>query len=175
MALELIDAAALLWRLRLRDVDVGDRWQAVAENWTKLAPAGLYAFNDLHAAMAFIGAGRSNALGGVLEAQTKAMKGTGDNAAFTRDVGRPATLAFKAFADGDYARCTALLQPVIPIAHRFGGSHTQRDLLDFTLVEAALRGGDRGLARALAAERHQAKPTSRHARTLVARTEAQPS
>ena len=62
-----------------------------------------------------------------------------------------------------------------PIAHRFGGSHAQRDLLDLTLVEAALRGGDHGLARALAAERHQAKPTSRHARTLVARTEAQPS
>jgi hypothetical protein len=48
----------------------------------------------------------------------------------------------------------------------------QRDLLDLTLVEATLRGGDRSLARALAAERHQAKPTSRHARTLVARTEA---
>jgi hypothetical protein len=170
VALDLIDASALLWRLKLRDVEVGDRWKAVADNWSNLVPAGLYAFNDLHAAMAFIGAGRPGALGDVLEAQAKAMQGTGDNAVFTREVGRPATLAFKAFADGDYAECVALLQAVIPIANRFGGSHAQRDLLDLTLVEAALRGGDRSLARALAAERSQAKPNSRHARTLVMRT-----
>ena len=32
-----------------------------------------------------------------------------------------------------------LLRPVRSIAHRFGGSHAQRDLLDLTLIEAALR------------------------------------
>ena len=68
---------------------------------------------------------------------------------------------------GQALACTSTSRPWTP--------RRQRDLLDLTLVEAALRGGDRGLARALAAERHQAKPTSRHARTLVARTEAQPS
>ena len=33
------------------------------------------------------------------------------------------------------------------IAHRFGGSHAQRDVLDLTLIEAALRAGQHALAR----------------------------
>ena len=32
--------------------------QALAERWTAVAAAGNYAFNDLHAMMAFVGAGR---------------------------------------------------------------------------------------------------------------------
>jgi len=46
------------------------------------------------------------------------------------------------------------------VANRLGGSHAQRDVVHLTLVEAALRGGRGKLARALAAERTQLKPTS---------------
>ncbi len=46
-----------------------------------------------------------------------------------------------------------LLRPIRNIAHRFGGSHAQRDVLDLTLIEAALRSGQKALAAALAAER----------------------
>lgn len=46
------------------------------------------------------------------------------------------------------------------MAHRFGGSHAQRDLLDLTLIEAATRSGDKPLAAALAAERLALKPRS---------------
>jgi len=50
--------------------------------------------------------------------------------------------------------------PVRPIAHRFGGSHAQRDVLSLTLIEAALRAKGARLARALASERTELKPTS---------------
>ena len=53
-----------------------------------------------------------------------------------------------------------LIQPIRAIAHRFGGSHAQRDLLDLTLIEAALRSGDGALARALTTERSMARPDS---------------
>ena len=33
VVLDMIDASALLWRLQLRGIDVGDRWQALAERW----------------------------------------------------------------------------------------------------------------------------------------------
>ena len=33
VALENVDASALLWRLELRGVDVGSRWQALADGW----------------------------------------------------------------------------------------------------------------------------------------------
>jgi tetratricopeptide (TPR) repeat protein len=55
MILVLLDATALLWRLRLEGVDVGDRFERVADVWAaKLeAEAGFYAFNDVHAMMSF--------------------------------------------------------------------------------------------------------------------------
>ena len=172
VAMELIDHSAMLWRLMLRGVDVGGRWQPVAERWAAFASAGNYAFNDAHAMMAFVATGRTAEMVAVLEAQERAMARGGDNAMFTRDVGRPVSLALMAFGDGDYKRTACLLKPVIGIASRFGGSHAQRDLLDLTLIEAAQRGGDIALARALTAERREVKPTSPFNRTLFARARA---
>jgi tetratricopeptide (TPR) repeat protein len=169
IVLEMIDASAMLWRLMLRGVDVGNRWEAVADNWAPVATAGNYAFNDMHAMMAFVGAGRGKAADAVLQAQAAAMEQPGDNATFTRDIGRAATLAIKAFGDGNFAETVRLLRPIRSYAHRFGGSHAQRDLIDLTLIEAALRGGETHLATALAAERVAAKPASMSAAQLAKR------
>lgn len=160
VVLDMVDASAMLWRLYLRHVDVGDRWHAVADNWMPVATAGNYAFNDVHAVMAFIGAGRPDAVKDVLEAQQMAMVRNDDNAAFTREVGHPLVQAIQAFADGDYRVTVDLIRPVREIAHRFGGSHAQRDLLDLTLIEAALRSGQRNLATALSSERRAKRPES---------------
>jgi hypothetical protein len=169
VALDMVDASALLWRLKIRDVEVGDRWRPLADNWAALGASGLYAFNDLHAVIAYLGAGQPEWLAAALEGMDRAASGSTDNARFTREVGRPAALALKAFVDGDYARTVELLAPTIPIAHRFGGSHAQRDLLDLTLIEAAMRAGDAALARALTAERRATKPASLFAETLFNR------
>jgi len=169
VVLDMVDASALLWRLHLRGVDVGDRWQAVADAWAPIAAAGDYAFNDVHAMMAFVGANRPQAAGALLEAQERAVRGAGDNVLFTREVGAPLTRAIKCFGDGDYAETVRLLRPVRNHAHRFGGSHAQRDLIDLTLIEAALRDKQAALARALAAERVDLKPSSPAARALLRR------
>lgn len=158
--LNLVDASALLWRLHLRGVDVGDRWTRLAELWAPHASAGTYAFNDAHAMMAFVGAGRADLAETLLATQREAVMRGDDNAAFTRDVGLPATLAIRAFGDGDFATTVRLLRPLRALAHRFGGSHAQRDVLDLTLIEAALRGRQGALAAALAAERHEMRPDS---------------
>lgn len=151
--LEMIDASAMLWRLHLRGVNVGSRWEALADRWTPVATAGNYAFNDVHAMIAFVGAGRGKSADAVLEAQRAAMEGTGDNVDFTREVGSPVARAIKAFGDGDYARTVELLRPIRSYSHRYGGSHAQRDLIDLTLIEAAARAGQSNLAAALRAER----------------------
>ena len=104
--------------------------------------------------------------------QRAALAGDGDNRAFTAEVGEPAARAVQAFAAGDHATAVALLRPIRSIAHRFGGSHAQRDLLDLTLIEAALRSGDRPLAAALTAERAAMRPASPIAQRLVARAAA---
>jgi hypothetical protein len=46
------------------------------------------------------------------------------------------------------------------IVNQFGGSHAQRDVIDWTLTEAAVRGGLTDLAEALAHERLALKPHS---------------
>ena len=160
LALNMVDASAILWRLHLGGVDVGDRWAPLAANWAPKAAAGNYAFNDAHAMMAFVGAGLQAPAETLLEAQREAAGGDDDNAAFTRDVGHPLTLAIKAFAGGDYDDAARLIRPIRSIAHRFGGSHAQRDVIDLTLIEAALRAGNGALARALTAERRLARPDS---------------
>src|SRR5262249_40588721 len=120
LILEMIDASALLWRLLLRGVDVSDRFQAVADNWMPIATAGNYAFNDMHAVMAFVGANRMEAAEAVLEAQGYTMEGPGDNSAFTREVGHAAALAIRAFGRGDYSAAVCLLRPIRNYANRFG-------------------------------------------------------
>jgi len=160
LVLEMIDAAALLWRLELRGLDAGDRWQALADDWEPHARSGNYAFNDVHAALAFLRAGRSASFKAILDAQTEAMARNDDNARFTREVGRPVTLALHAFDRGQWAEATEGLRRVRNGAAIFGGSHAQRDLLDLTLLAAARRGGDARLATALEAERLAARPGS---------------
>jgi tetratricopeptide (TPR) repeat protein len=160
LALNMVDASAILWRLHLGGVDVGDRWAALAEAWTPKARSGNYAFNDIHAMMAFVGAGLETPARALLEAQREAMLGSDDNAVFTRDVGHPVALAIKAFGEGNYSEAVRLLAPIRKIAHRFGGSHAQRDVIDLTLIEAALRADQKKLATELAAERALARPAS---------------
>lgn len=162
---ELVDASALLWRLKLQGADVGQRWQQLAERWAPFAADGHYAFSDWHAAMAFVAAGRDDLLQALLQAQEEAMTRQGDNAAFTREVGAAATQAFIAYGQQDWARAVELLRPIRSHSHRFGGSHAQRDLLEQTLIAAAHRSGQRVLAQAMEQERQllarQRHPVSR--------------
>ncbi len=156
LAYDMVDASALLWRLHLQGVDVGDRWTELADGWAPAVAESLYAFNDAHAAMAFVGAGRTDALAALREAQARAIAAGGDNAAFVQ-VGEPVVRGLAAFGEGDWRGALAALRPVRDVAHRFGGSHAQRDVIDLTLVEAARRADDHGLVAALEADRAAAR------------------
>ncbi|MCY1532070.1 hypothetical protein D9M68_673160 [compost metagenome] len=171
--LDMVDASALLWRLHLQGIDVGERWQTLADRWEPLASAGNYAFNDAHAMLAFVGADRPQAAHTLLETQQQAMRGDADNARFTAEVGHAVSKAIHAFGAGNYAETLRLLRPVRNIAQRFGGSHAQRDLLDLTLIEAAFRAGQKSLATALCNERLAVRPESPLSRRLANRAEVQ--
>ncbi|TWO70888.1 tetratricopeptide repeat protein [Caenimonas sedimenti] len=167
MMLDLVDASAMLWRLQLRGVDIGERWEAVADRWQAAGVPGQMAFNDLHMMMAFVGSGRQDAQLGVLEAQRQAMERDDDNAFFTQAVGYSATRAVQAFGAGDFSRSVQALRAIRSNAHRFGGSHAQRDVLDLTLHEAARRGGMDKLAAGLHIERLALRPRTRQLRAML--------
>lgn len=158
--LEMIDAAAMLWRLKLRGVDVGNRWNAIADLWEPLVEDRFYAFNDAHAMMALLGAGRRASADRLLGIMKETATAATPNGAMTREVGLPLCQALHAIVDGRYRETTEILRPLRYIAQRFGGSHAQRDLIDLTLMEAARLGGQGDLLRLLANERLALKPSS---------------
>jgi tetratricopeptide (TPR) repeat protein len=170
-ALPLVDATALLWRLRLEGVDVGRRYDQVADEWEARLPVdrGFYAFNDVHAMLAFVATGREAPAAALLAELVQAANGSGTNAMMSREVGRPLAEGIIAFGRGRYDEAIAAIEPVRDHAHRFGGSHAQRDLVTLTLIEAALRGGRHALARHYIAERTMHKPASAWGRRLAAR------
>ena len=166
VALELLDASSLLWRLHLEGEAVGDRWQSLAEAWGRQLTPGYYPFNDVHAAMAFIGAGdleRARELVADLEAVVE----KGDRATtgwvMTSRVGLPVCRSLVAFGDGDYAQVLDELWPVRTRLHEFGGSHAQRDAVERTLLEAAIRAQRSDVARALVSERLGVRESSTYA------------
>lgn len=160
IVLEWIDASAMLWRLHLEGVDVGDRFERIAACWRRAGEDAFYAFNDLHAIMAFLGAGRTTDAERTLKAMRAAAADTGDNAYMTRKIGLPLAEAFVAFEAGRYDECVEKIVVTRGIAQRFGGSHAQRDILTLTALHAALRGGMAPTAEAFAAERLAHKPQS---------------
>lgn len=172
--LSLIDATALLWRLTLQGVDVGQRFEQVAGDWqARLAEEpGFYAFNDAHAAMAFVATGRDSELVRLTMAMRESAADGNANAAMTRDVGLPLVEGLTAFGRGRYAEAIAAIEPMRDTANRFGGSHAQRDLITLTLIEAALRSGDRMRARHYIAERLVHKPDSAWGPRLARRADA---
>jgi tetratricopeptide (TPR) repeat protein len=176
-ALQLIDATALLWRLFLDGVDVAARANAVADNWGKRLDVerGFYAFNDLHAMLAFTMAGREpEAARLIRDLEWTVEHGRGRNVMMAREVGLPLCQALLAFGRGRHAEAVDRLEATRDGAHRFGGSHAQRDLLTLTLIEAALRGGQRALARHYIAERTVHKPASGWGWRLLARAAEPP-
>ena len=169
IALELIDASQMLARIALRGGAVGSRWQALADCWSKTAEGGFYVFNDLHALLAHAFAGREQDARRMLESIEKSAAGEGTNAENARAVGLPLAYALVAMAAGRPAEAVERLMPVRSRSYRIGGSHAQRDLVQLTVIGAALAARNGRLARALAAERTEQKPASPHNWRLTAR------
>ena len=88
-----------------------------------------------------------------------------------REVGIPLVEGMMAFHRGAYQQAVSLLQPVRVDLWRIGGSNAQRDVVDWTLTEAAVRGGLRDVALSLANERLGMRPRSAVNRNFRERAE----
>jgi hypothetical protein len=136
---DLIDAAALLWRVQLRGGDTGTRWIELAGAWAAHIDDRFCSFNDVHAMLAFVGAqdwDQAQRLEHVLARSRSLPTRHGTT---TRQVGLPACRALIAFGQGNDALATTLLASLPALAHRLGGSHAQRDVLRLTLLQAIKR------------------------------------
>jgi tetratricopeptide (TPR) repeat protein len=171
--LDVVDAAALLWRLSLFGVDVTERAEQLAADIDDLVASPVYIFNDWHALMAFSLAGDRERTERIIASNRHLTAPTNKGAA--ERAGLDLLEAFSAFAAGRPDRAIDLLIDIRPRASAVGGSHAQRDVIDLTLIAAAARAGDDGLARALVTERAARKPSAgASARQLVAENGGSP-
>jgi tetratricopeptide (TPR) repeat protein len=169
VAYDMIDASAMLWRLQLLGVDVGGRWQELAQAWDALADGRSYAFNDWHAVMAWLGAGRERDVERLAKDWRDMGAASTENDRWAVEIGLPLVEGFNAFWRRDYATAVDRLHKVRRFACAFGGSNAQRDIIDWTLTESAIRGGDFALSQALVQERLALKPHSVTGRAMLAR------
>ncbi|HYZ39446.1 MAG TPA: tetratricopeptide repeat protein, partial [Stellaceae bacterium] len=153
LALSLTNATALLWRLDILGCDIGERWREQAELWQGHADGKCLVFADIHAAMAELRSGQE----ALVERRLAWMRDTAasdDEAAdLYRTVGIPIVAGLAAFHRGAYADAVELLLPVRFNLWQIGGSYAQRDVVNWTLTEAAVRAGQRDVAMSLAHER----------------------
>jgi tetratricopeptide (TPR) repeat protein len=133
---DLIDAAALLWRIELARGDGGTRWAELAAAWAAHIDDGYCSFSDLHAMLAFVGARDWNSARRLEQALAAAQSQRTRHGATTRLLGLPACRALIAYGQGNDALAITLLASLPALAHRLGGSHAQRDVLTMTLLRA---------------------------------------
>jgi len=172
VALSLTNATALLWRLDTLGVDIGERWREQAELWQGRADGKCLVFADIHAAMAELRSGAASAFERRLEAMRATAANGAEAAGLYRTVGIPIVEGLAAFHRGAWAEAVELLLPVRFDLWQIGGSYAQRDVVDWTLTEAAVRAGQRDVALALAHERLAARPRSAPNRRFLRHAEA---
>jgi tetratricopeptide (TPR) repeat protein len=172
LALSLTNATALLWRLDTLGCDIGDRWQEQTDLWEGHADGKCLVFADIHAAMAELRSGRE----ALVERRLARMRETAANgleaAGLYRTVGIPIVEGLTAFHRGAYAEAVEFLLPVRFDLWQIGGSYAQRDVVNWTLTEAAVHAGQRDIALSLAHERLAKRPRSAPNRRFLRRAEA---
>ena len=163
------NAVSMLMRLVMLGIDVGDRWESVADASKPYINERLRPFNDLHYMMALAMSGRLDEARAML-ASMKSFRDThlaaGDAAhrvsiATVYDQAAiPIAEATLAYAGGDYARVVEILSDVRYRMVQLGGSWAQRDVWQQMLIDAAMKAGRNTLARALLTERIDGSPRS---------------
>jgi tetratricopeptide (TPR) repeat protein len=165
----LADGSALLWRLQLQGIEIGERWRLLADRWAGHSMAEARPFYAVHAMMAFAAAGRTAAALRIIETLPRTAIDNASSLVPEEVLASPLCEALLAFVRGDYAESVEWLRQIRRIARRCGGSLAQCDVIHLTLTEAALRARRGRLARALVAERLARNPASRLNRLLLQR------
>ena len=108
--LDLQNSASMLWRLECRDVDVGERWEELAEACAGKIEDHALAFTEPHHVMALGRAGRFEEVDRVLESLERC---AGERSTYAASIARRLTIplcrAVAAYCRGDYDEVTALL------------------------------------------------------------------
>jgi hypothetical protein len=140
------NAASMLFRLQLHGVDVGNRWEELADKAEVRIGDTPSAFTLPHWMMALAATGRTEAATRMLAASRDAVQ-TGNlptgtsHVALIGTIALPLCAAVLAHGQGQPARAVAPMRPVLGEMYRLGGSHAQQDVLEQLYLHAAVQAG----------------------------------
>jgi tetratricopeptide (TPR) repeat protein len=157
--LDIANATALLWRLEQAGVDVGHRWEELAQRSAAHLDDHLFVFADLHYGMAVAAAGEAYAVERFLESCHRfANSGGGTESQVMAEIGLAVAKAIIAHRRRGFAAASDVLLPVRELIWKIGGSHAQRDLFEQLLIDSVMRAGRGELAKSLLAQRTDRRP-----------------
>jgi hypothetical protein len=170
---DLQNATALLWRLEQLGLDVGGRWNELADKAEARIGDSAYLLLPPHLMLALAATGRDDAAARFLAAlREQAADKSGWAAAAIGDVVVPACEAGLAHRRGQHARVVALLEPRQEQVRLLGGSAAQRDLFRQILLDSAVKADRRDVVAAMIAHEtatHRAPPSQRSGYAYSAR------
>jgi tetratricopeptide (TPR) repeat protein len=155
-----VNAVALLARLELSGLDVGDRWQDVADYIERRGPEHVEPFLDAHYLLGLTRAGRTTAAHTLLASlrdhvarQPERMTGR-----IWRSVGLPLGEGVAAYGAGDWKTAFSALRLALDGLHQIGGSHAQRDLFWQLWLHAGAKLGEIDVVWPYFEQRIEARP-----------------
>jgi tetratricopeptide (TPR) repeat protein len=135
------NAASILFRLQRLGVDVGNRWEELADKAEARIGDCQSAFTLPHWLMALTATGRTAAAQRMIDAMRAYANGRGTVPPIVRDYVLPIAEAQLAHAAGRHAEAVALMRPALRGMYQLGGSHAQQDVLEQLFVDVALKAG----------------------------------
>jgi hypothetical protein len=134
------NAASMLFRLQRQGIDVGDRWEELADKAEARIGDCLNPFTLPHWMMALAACRRWSAADRMLHGMREfAGRNEGTLPPLVGSYALPISEAIVALARDEAAHATDAMRPAIGGMYRLGGSHAQQDVLEQVFLEAALR------------------------------------
>jgi tetratricopeptide (TPR) repeat protein len=162
-----VNAVSLLARMELAGIDVGDRWQDLADHLAARTSDQVLPFLDMQYLLGLARAGRPEADRLLRNIEARAVAADPADASW-RDVCVPASRGLLAWARGDHALAVRELGQALPRMLEIGGSHAQRDLFSQVHLDALVRSGHLQGAQNLLQPLVRAHPESRRLRRQAA-------
>ncbi|MDZ4134640.1 MAG: tetratricopeptide repeat protein, partial [Paracoccaceae bacterium] len=139
---DISNATSLLSRLELEGVNVGDRWEELADICERRTEDACLVFADLHYLLALVGGNRDDAITRMMARMRRsAAEGRCEMAALASHPGIAAASGLEAFGEGDYRMAYLNLANARRAMPGIGGSHAQRDVFERLTIDAAIRAG----------------------------------
>jgi len=142
-----VGAVSLLARMEVAGLDVGHRWQDVADRMRGRAQDTVQPFLTLQYLYGLARADYAEADRLMAAVEDKAARSEAFDRLVWRDVVLPAARGMLAHARGQYADAVRWLSIANPRMVEIGGSHAQRDLFGQLLLDANLKAGNWAVAR----------------------------